>query len=227
MTFTKLFSSITESTIWQEDDKTRLVWITMLAMADRQGRVWASIPGLAHRARVPLHACRTALRKLAAPDKDSRTPDHQGRRIEAIDGGWILLNHAKYREIRDHEAILESKRRYINTRRAVERVEKASTVDRSRDNAEADPEADPDKGEGESPHSSAKNQGNGRSLTAQMLTLKDARAVIHERTEWLKNRHCCSGHWDNEDAEKEFRDLRKRDRALLAKEIALSEQLVA
>jgi hypothetical protein len=34
-----------------------------------------------------------------APDPDSRTPDHEGRRIEAIDGGWMLLNHGKFREI--------------------------------------------------------------------------------------------------------------------------------
>jgi hypothetical protein len=47
VTFTKLFSSITESTVWDEPDRVRLVWITMLAMADKHGRVWASVPGLA------------------------------------------------------------------------------------------------------------------------------------------------------------------------------------
>jgi hypothetical protein len=47
-----------------------------------------------------------------------------GRRIEEIDGGWRLLNHAKYRAIRDEEAVLEAKRKYINTRRAVENVDR-------------------------------------------------------------------------------------------------------
>ena len=136
MTFTKLFSSITESTIWVAPDAYRLCWITMLAMADRQGRVWASIPGLANRARISVDDCRAAIAFFLAPDVDSRTKDHDGRRIEEIDGGWKLLNHAKYRAIRDEEAILEAKRKYINTRRAVE------NVDRSRAIAEAEAEAE-------------------------------------------------------------------------------------
>ena len=112
----------------------------MLAMADRKGRVWASVPGLANRARVSLKEAEAAIKKFLSPDKYSRTSDYDGRRIEIIDGGWRLLNHEKYRSIRDEEVIKEAKRKYINTRRAVERgVEK---VDRSRHNAEADTEAD-------------------------------------------------------------------------------------
>lgn len=135
MTFTKLFTSITESTIWVAPDAHRLCWITMLAMADNKGRVWASVPGLANRARIQVDDCRSALASFMAPDPDSRTKDHDGRRIEEIDGGWKLLNHAKYRAIRDHESILESKRKYINTRRAVE------NVDRGRHIAEAEAES--------------------------------------------------------------------------------------
>lgn len=145
MTFTKLFSSITASTIWAARDQTRIVWITMLAMADQYGRVWASIPGLANIARVSIEACETALDELQSPDKYSRTTAHEGRRIEPIDGGWRLLNHAKYRAIRDEESIKESKRQYINKRRAAERavsvenVEQCRTpVERCRPNTEAD-----------------------------------------------------------------------------------------
>ena len=103
MAFTKLFSSITESTVWCEDAPTRIVWITMLAMADKKGRVWASIPGLASRAKVTIPEVEYALTKFLSPDKYSRTQDHEGRRIEVIDGGWALLNHAKYRALRDEE----------------------------------------------------------------------------------------------------------------------------
>lgn len=148
MTFTKLFSSITASTIWAARDQTRILWITMLAMADQHGRVWASVPGLANIARISLQDCETALEELQAPDKYSRTKDHDGRRIEPIDGGWRLLNHAKYRAIRDEESIKESKRRYINARRekeraAVEDVEQSRTpVERGRANTEADTEAE-------------------------------------------------------------------------------------
>ena len=37
--FTKLSSAIVTSTIWQEDNPTQIVWVTMLATADACGRV--------------------------------------------------------------------------------------------------------------------------------------------------------------------------------------------
>lgn len=120
VTYTKLFSSITESTIWQEPDHIRLAWITMLAMCDRKGRVWASIPGLANRARITLEQAEESIQRFMSPDKYSRTPDHDGRRIEQIDGGWRLLNYDKYRSTKDDENALESKRNYIANRRDAE-----------------------------------------------------------------------------------------------------------
>ncbi len=145
LTFTKLFSSITESTVWCEPNHVRIMWITMLAMADRRGRVWGSVPGLANRARVSVEEARDAITRFLSPDPDSRTPDHEGRRVEPIDGGWRLLNHEKYRAIRDEESIKESKRNYINAKRAEERKAKGvENVERGRDNAEADTESEAD-----------------------------------------------------------------------------------
>jgi hypothetical protein len=95
--YTKLFNSILLSSIWGEDDATRIVWITMLAMADRNGRVEAAVPGLSHIARVPLDACAKAVKTLESPDVHSRSAEFEGRRIEKVDGGWVLLNHEKYR----------------------------------------------------------------------------------------------------------------------------------
>lgn len=100
-TFVKLFGSILESTVWGQPAEVRLVWITMLAMADSRGRVYASIPGLAHRARVDVPDVERALAVFLAPDPYSRTPDYEGRRVEPIDGGWRLLNHGKYRDKRN------------------------------------------------------------------------------------------------------------------------------
>jgi hypothetical protein len=101
--YTKLFNSIITSTIWTEDDKTRLVWITMLAMADQHGEVHASIPGLARVSGVSVQDCEKAIFKLLSPDPYSRTPDHEGRRIAPIDGGWEILNHARYRLMASRE----------------------------------------------------------------------------------------------------------------------------
>lgn len=151
MTFTKLFSSITESTVWGEPDRTRLVWITMLAMSDKHGRVFASVPGLARRAIVPVVDTRKALDTFLATDPDSRTPDNEGRRIEAIDGGWRLLNHGKYRMLRDEEdrraKTAERVRRYrIRHKNDVtDTVTTVTKVTKSNANAEADTEADTEK----------------------------------------------------------------------------------
>lgn len=94
--YTKLFGSILRSSVWLTPAHVRLVWITMLALADRDGVVESSVPGLAIAAGVERAQCEQALALFLAPDPDSRTPDHEGRRIEVVDGGWRLLNHGKY-----------------------------------------------------------------------------------------------------------------------------------
>jgi hypothetical protein len=96
--YTKLFSSIIASTIWGEEKETKIVWITMLAMADRNGVVEASLPGLAQMARVDLDECKRAVKCLLERDEYSRSQEFEGRRIEVVDGGWRILNHAKYRQ---------------------------------------------------------------------------------------------------------------------------------
>ncbi len=154
--FTKLFNTIVTSTIWQEDDKTRIVWITMLAIADAAGVVGASIPGLASVANVDVDAARAAVAKLQDVDPDSRTKDFEGRRIEAIDGGWHILNYAKYRRM-----LSEDERREYKAKWIAEKRRQQSTVDKSRKksslstHAEADAEADKKKegANGSSPQS--------------------------------------------------------------------------
>jgi hypothetical protein len=108
--FTKLSSGILASTVWQEPNSTRIVWITMLALADRNGYVAASIPGLAHLARVTLQEVEAALATFSGPDPYSRTPENEGRRIESVTGGWRLLNHGLYRARRDADETKDRKR---------------------------------------------------------------------------------------------------------------------
>lgn len=93
----------------------------MLAMADRHGQVLASMPGLARIAGVPETECQVALDIFLSPDRHSRTQDHEGRRIKAIDGGWELLNYLKFRDMRDEESLKDAKRKWIRNRRASEK----------------------------------------------------------------------------------------------------------
>jgi hypothetical protein len=119
-TYTKLFESILDSTVWQEPLPTKVTWLTMMAMADRDGVVSASVPGLAHRAGVTIEECEVALAKFQEPDPYSRTKDHEGRRVEAVDGGWLLLNHAKYRAMMS----AEDRREYQRLKQADYRARK-------------------------------------------------------------------------------------------------------
>jgi hypothetical protein len=142
--YTKLFNSIVTSTIWTEDDKTRIVWITMLAIADQNGEVQASIPGLARLAAVSISDAEIAISKFLGPDPYSRTPENDGRRIAKIDGGWELLNHAKYRRMASlaeaKEANSERQRRHRERNASV--THRNATVTPQTDKAEAKAEAE-------------------------------------------------------------------------------------
>jgi hypothetical protein len=133
--YTKLFSSIVTSTVWQSDPETKIVWITMLALADRHGEVQGSIPGLAHIAGVSLEGCKRALERFQQPDEYSRTKDHEGRRIEEIDGGWALLNYAKYRAMASSDDQMEKnaerQRRHRLRKRETAGTDRSSSVTES------------------------------------------------------------------------------------------------
>lgn len=108
--FVKLYSTILDSSVWSEEPCTRLVWITLLAMADPDGFVEAAVPGLARRANVPLEACETALTRLMAPDAHSKSQEHDGRRVESVERGWRILNYTAYRELRTEKQVKEAAR---------------------------------------------------------------------------------------------------------------------
>lgn len=97
--FVKLHETILDSSVWAEPHATRIVWITMLAMADGDGIVQASTSGVARRAVVSREECEAALATLLSPDPDSRDGT-TGERLEKVPGGWLILNHAQYRERR-------------------------------------------------------------------------------------------------------------------------------
>lgn len=142
--FTKVFSTLLDSTIWTEPHATRVVWITMLAMSDRKGRVSASVPGLARRAGVSREECDAALSTLLGPDPYSRTKDFEGRRIRPIDGGWQVINYQKYRDMRDEEERREYQRAWDRANRPVRRriPTKSDLARQHPTKADADADAD-------------------------------------------------------------------------------------
>lgn len=149
--FTKLHSGIIYSSIWEEDNYTRILWITMLAMSNSTGEVIVAPKRLYKVANIPADKCRLALKKLSSPDADSRTSDNEGRRIEKIQGGWLILNYFKYRATPDVEKRRqqnrEAKRRERMRKTGVsasvsKRQHDVSNVSQNQHIAEAEAEAD-------------------------------------------------------------------------------------
>lgn len=186
--YNKLFTKILDSSIWLETDSTRLVWLTLIAVMDEQGFVqFASVANLAHRARVSLEAGIEAVRILEGPDENSSDPEHEGRRIERVPGGWIILNAPKYREIVTRAVMQEKTRLRVQkfrTKGKVTPVTKCNghvtPVKRSETPSEADTatEAVPDLASDKPPRE--------RNLSLDALALLETPDVL-QVTNWPKH----------------------------------------
>jgi len=109
--YNKIFTKILDSSIWLEPDATRIVWLTCLAAMDETGFAqFAGVPNLAHRANVTLEAALEAVRCLEGADVNSSDPDNEGRRLERVPGGWMVLNAGKYRSLVTRVAAKEQNR---------------------------------------------------------------------------------------------------------------------
>lgn len=96
--FALLWGKILNSSIWIRGSKeTRLLWITLLAMKNSEGRIFSSLVGLADRAKIKPEECKLSLKVLLSPDPDDTSGVDEGRRIREIPGGWEIINHDLYR----------------------------------------------------------------------------------------------------------------------------------
>jgi len=114
--YNKIFTKILDSSIWLEDTDTRIVWITLLAQMDEDGYAhFSAIGNLANRAQVSNEAAEKAVKVLLSPDPDSGDPENDGRRIERVPGGYIVLNAPKYRKVVKRELEKEQNRARVKT----------------------------------------------------------------------------------------------------------------
>jgi hypothetical protein len=123
MSFVKLDCGILNSTLWTAREP-RDVFITALLMAmpvefkepleqievrslkptgwvapaGWYGFIAAAGIGIVNRALVPVQEGMDALERLGSPEPESRSQDHDGRRLIRIDGGYVVLNFMKYRD---------------------------------------------------------------------------------------------------------------------------------
>jgi hypothetical protein len=154
MGFTKLFENILESSVWMAPDDFFRAWIALLAKCGPDGIARISATWISEKCHVSIDRAREILDEMQQPDPDSRSTNDDGRRIERIDGGYLLLNYQKYREMRDDSQRREYMRNYIKEYRD-EGKDKARPVNSGKQRvnsgkprlaqAEAEAEAEADK----------------------------------------------------------------------------------
>lgn len=137
MPFVKLDTGILDSTLWLSDAEVRVTFITMLAMAQPDGMVEATAPGISRRANLSIETVRHAIKLLESPDEDSRSLAEEGRRIVRIDGGYQIVNYEKYRQ-KDHTAAERMRRFRSKNKQGVTDVTRNVTEAEAYTEAEAE-----------------------------------------------------------------------------------------
>ncbi len=138
--YCKLFTDIVTSTIWQTPLGCRVLWVTMLALKDEMNICRATVPALAKLCDISIEDCQKYLQDFQSPDEFSRSQEYEGKRIEQVEGGWLILNGQKYRDmLRGQE-----RRDYIRQKVAEhrKRVNKCKQSKQSKPIAEAEAKAE-------------------------------------------------------------------------------------
>ena len=117
-TFCKLWSGITESSLWGGSKEARLLFVTLLAKADSTGFVEAAPSGLARLANLTRSEIDTALKELTSPDPESKSKVAEGKRVAFVEGGVCVVNYEEYRKRRDDEERREYMREYMRLYRS-------------------------------------------------------------------------------------------------------------
>ena len=127
--YNKLFTKIIDSSIWLEPSPTRIVWVTFLAVMDEVGFVqFSAVGNVANRARVTLDEAQAAVQCLESPDPESGDPEHEGRRVERVPGGWMVLNAEKHRALVKRVTQQEQTRERVRKHRALKRTRNAQVT---------------------------------------------------------------------------------------------------
>ena len=120
-----------------------LVFTNMIASSDARGCCDKHHRAIADEVGLTVDEVRAAIATLESPDRDSRSVESEGRRIVRLDGhrdwGWGIVNHSKYRAIRNEDDRRESNRLAQQRHRSVIAVSALSSMSAQ---AEAEAEAD-------------------------------------------------------------------------------------
>lgn len=116
----KVFDSIYDGTLYGHWEAI-VTMQQLIVLANADGVIDMTPHAMAARTSIPLNIIQSGLEFLAKPDPYSRTPGDEGRRIVLLDDhrpwGWKLVNHGKYKRLRDMEQKREADRVRIAEKR--------------------------------------------------------------------------------------------------------------
>lgn len=81
-----------------------------------------TVANVAHRARVSLEDAETAIKVLESPEPETANDEDDGRRIERIPDGWLVINAKKYKDMITREVQREQTRIRVARHRARKRA---------------------------------------------------------------------------------------------------------
>lgn len=121
--YAKLFSRIAQSSLMEEDIETRYCFMMLMAIADSGGDVIGTDVALARTVNLPLDVFRRCIVALMAPDPDSNSQVHDGRRVVLSESGrgYLIVNYCTYRAIKTADEKKAYMREYMARRRKAER----------------------------------------------------------------------------------------------------------
>jgi len=98
--YTPIFSQIVDSSLWKEEKHVRLLFITMLVCRDFDHVCRVPDHHLPEKAKLDDKEVVQALKVLASPDRKCEIPQpFEGRRIQKVEGGWLILNGEHYQKM--------------------------------------------------------------------------------------------------------------------------------
>lgn len=124
-TFAPLFNTVVDSSLWLEPDYVVKIFLTMLAKKDHDHVVRGTAFNISVWAKKTEQEVLDALKILSSPDtKRIEKQAFEGRRVERVEDGWLVLNGAVYRELMVQSNERARKRRWAAEKRAQVRQEK-------------------------------------------------------------------------------------------------------
>lgn len=125
--YVPLFSKIVDSSLWSEPDTVIKVFLSMLAKKDKDDVVRGSAFAISQWARKSEVEVIEALKVLSSPDTKRIEPQpFDGRRIEKVKEGWLVLNGAYYQ--REMQKV--NRREYLRVKKAEQRAREREVFER-------------------------------------------------------------------------------------------------